>query len=216
MSRLKHSDHPPNPLRRRISNQRRELRRLNRLLQTLRGFYREAARSSLERVCLELAKERDAARKECERLQTILDKPEGRIRQESEVIVTDMTAYRFNPSGSVDLSGQGGGGPNPFGDGSPGVVSGTVEDLKKESYFLSPGRPGRVEFRCSKCDRLLCQKPFSERVGSFPQDYYCPNCSTRGRAPDGADGTATTPAQGGKGGAPGQGGGSGGRGWGGG
>lgn len=166
------------PKTRRITNQRRELRRLNRLLQTLRGLYREAARSSLERVCVELGKERDAARKECERLQAILDGPEGRIRQESEVVVSSQT--------------------------------GSVAD----SYFLSPGGiggcgSGRLEFRCGKCGALLCQKPISERLGTFPHDYYCPNCNLRvaktavqdkpGRAPDGADATDTTPARGGKG-----------------
>lgn len=84
--------------RKKRQNQRRELRRLNRLLQTLRGVYREAARSSLENVCVELGKERDAARKECETL-------------------------RFELSKCL------------FGDGSEGVVNGSLEDLRTEKYW---------------------------------------------------------------------------------
>lgn len=60
-------------LRKRVTNQRRELRRLNRVLKSLRGIYQEAARSSLEATCVELGKERDRARAEVSRLRAQME-----------------------------------------------------------------------------------------------------------------------------------------------
>jgi hypothetical protein len=138
--------------RKKRQNQRRELKRLNRLIKALRGIYREVARSSLEQTCVELGKERDAARKECETLRLELSKclfgdgSEGVVGSSSmgdsekywnrnrgpyDVRVTSMT-------GSVTGSGGGGGGGDGGGDG----LRITFGEIVKGGKGSGPGGDG--------------------------------------------------------------------------